>query len=135
VTNEPFCVTNDMNMQSAIDPLFRRPRPPAIRWTIASLAFVLGLIFYCELCSFVYGERAVGLRVSAVWALQAGLGWIIVGGALGAYGRRIAESAIVAARPRAMAVVAVLAAAAFTIACEGFLVWLLGDPRLAGARD
>jgi DNA-binding LytR/AlgR family response regulator len=135
VTNERFPVTNDMKMHSAHDSIARSLRVPALRWLLGSAALIAGLIAYCELCSLIYGEPAVGLRTSWVWALEASAGWIIVGAALGAFGDRLAAYASAHGRARLVAGVCILCGAAFCVGCEAVLAWLIDGAPLGGARD
>jgi DNA-binding LytR/AlgR family response regulator len=124
-----------MKTHSSHDSLARALRVPGLRWLLGSSALIAGLIAYCELCSLVYGEPAVGLRTSWVWAVQASAGWIIVGAALGARGERLAAWASARQRTRLLAVACILAAAAFCVACEALLAWVFDDAPLTGARD
>jgi hypothetical protein len=124
-----------MKTQSALDSIARSARTPGLRWLLGSAALIVGLVGYCELCSLVYGEPAVGLRTSWGWALQASAGWIVVGAALGAFGERLAAWAAARGRTQLVAVASILVAAAFCVGCEGLLAWLLEDAPLNGARD
>jgi hypothetical protein len=124
-----------MRTHSIHGSIARSLRVSGLRWLLGSAALVAGLVAYCELCSLVYGEPAVGLRTSWGWALQASAGWIIVGAALGAFGERLAAWAAARGRSRLVAVASILVAAAFCIGCEALLAWLVDDAPLNGARD
>jgi LytTr DNA-binding domain len=123
-----------MTTPSTHDSIARSLRVPGVRWLLGSAALIAALIAYCELCSLVYGEPAVGLRTSWVWALQASAGWIIVGAALGAFGERLAAWAAAQRRTRPVAVACIVVAAAFCVGCEALLSWLIEDAPLSGAR-
>jgi len=124
-----------MKTHSTHDSLARSFRAPGLRWILGSTALIAGLVAYCELCSLVYGEPAVGVRTSWVWAVQASAGWIIVGAALGAFGERIAASAFTQRHRRIVLIACIVAAAAFSVGCEGLLTWLIDDAPFTGARD
>jgi two-component system, LytTR family, response regulator len=124
-----------MKTHSAHDSIGRPLRAPGLRWLLGSTALIAGLVAYCELCSLVYGEPGVGARTSWVWAVQASVGWILVGAALGAFGERLAASACAQRHGRVVLIACVLTAAAFSVGCEGLLTWLMDDAPLTGARD
>ena len=124
-----------MKTHAAHDSISRSLRVPGLRWLLGSAALIAGLVAYCELCSLVYGEPAVGVRTSWAWALQASAGWILVGAALGAFGERLAAWASARQHARLVAVAGIVAAAAFCVGCEALLAWLIDGAPLTGARD
>ena len=63
-------------------------------------------------------HAAAGHCGIGAWALQISVGWAIVGALLGTFGARAADANPVRRRPVAATTIAVLAIAAFTLACE-----------------
>lgn len=87
-------------------------------WLPGSLILFVALAVYCEVCTVLAGMPRPGIAVSGAWALQISVGWAVVGALLGTFGARVADANPVRRRPVAAITIAVLAIAAFTLACE-----------------
>lgn len=121
-------------MRESIDDRLIAPSPAAL-WLFGSCALLLALIAYCELCSLVHGEPTVGARISAVWALQAGGGWIGVGAAFALFGDRVAGSQFGRKRACALAALVVIGGAAGAVLTEAWIAYALEGAPLTGASD
>ena len=96
-------------------------------WLPGSVILFAALAAYCEVCTVLAGLPPAGIAVTGSWALQITVGWAIVGAFVTTYGARLADTRLVRTWPIASGTVAVLAIAAFALACEVAIAFLRGD--------
>jgi hypothetical protein len=93
---------------------------------LVSLVLVVSLIAYCELCSVIMGLPAPGLLITAPWALQVSLPWMVVGAVFGTFGRRVAESRSASTHPRILIATVIVGVGVFALLFETLLAVLRG---------
>ena len=98
-----------------------------VRYAFRSVAGMLLLIGYCELCSVIKGVPSPGLLISGSWALQVTLPWLIIGATFGTFGQRIVDHRLARTYLRAAMAAVIASVAAFAVSCEALLAQFLSD--------